>query len=280
MREFCYLAPHTVSEAVALRCAYGNSAVVLNGGTDVVIQMRERLLSPDYVIDIKHIEALHGIRFSEEQGLTIGACATVAEVSENAYVKAYYPFLSEAAGLLGSKQVRNRATLAGNIINASPLCDLGTPLYAAEAFLTLVGEAGERTVPIEDFITFVRRTSLRPDEIVTSVHIPYHANQTGAFYKLSRRREVDLSTVCGTLIKDGDVFRIALGAVAPTPVRLKKTEQLLREGTLDRVMIEQAAALALTEIAPIDDIRASKQYRQDMAVRIVRNGLSAFLEVI
>lgn len=279
MREFCYLAPHTVSEAIAMRCAYGNNAAVLNGGTDIVIQMREHLISPDYVIDIKHIDTLHGIRFSQEQGLTIGACATVAEVADNAYVKAYYPFLSEAANTLGSKQVRNRATLAGNIINASPLCDLGTPLYAAEAFLTLAGEAGERIVPIEDFITFVRRTSLKPDEIVTSVHLPYHANQTGIFYKISRRREVDLSTVCGTVVKDGDVFRIALGAVAPTPVRLKKTEQLLREGPLDRVMIEQAAALALTEIAPIDDVRASKQYRQDMAVRIVRNGLSALMEV-
>lgn len=277
MKEFEYLQPKTVLEACSLRAQYGKTAVIYNGGTDIVIQLRERLIAPDYVIDIKKIPGMHGITFDKKEGLFIGACVTVAEISENENVKSFYPFLGEAAGSLGSKQVRNRATCVGNIVNASPLCDTGTPLYAMDARMCLEGREGKREVPITEFITFVRRTVLKEDEIVTGVRVPYTEGQKGIFTKVARRKEVDLSTICGTVtLVDGE-FRLAFGAVAPTPVRLKKTEELLKGKKLTNELIEEAAKLSRTEVSPIDDVRASKAYRLDVVEVITRNSLKALM---
>lgn len=273
MNEFEYLQPKTIGEAIALRERYGSAAVVYNGGTDIVILLRERHIKPDYIIDIKKIPELYGIKFDKKDGLTIGACVTVSELSENADVKAYYPFLADAAGSLGSKQVRNRATCAGNIINASPLCDTGTPLYALDATMCIEGKAGKREVPITEFITFVRKTVLAPDEIVTAIKVPYVEGTKGIFTKVARRKEVDLSTICATVARVNGEYRLAFGAVAPTPVRLPKTEALLRGKTLDDKLIEEAAKLARTEVSPIDDVRASKEYRLDVVEVITRNSL-------
>ena len=275
MKEFDYYQPKTIAEASELRARYGKAAVLLNGGTDVVIQLRERLIAPDVVIDIKHIPGLDQITFDKKNGLVIGACATVAALSADENVKKYYPFLAEAAESIGSKQVRNRATCIGNIVNASPLCDTGTPLYALNAVVMLESASGKREVPIAEFITFVRKTVLKDDELVTAIRVPYVEGVKGVFTKVARRKEVDLSTICGTIVKDGNGFRIALGAVAPTPVRLPKTEALLAGKPLTDALIEEAAKLAQTEVSPIDDVRASKAYRLDVTEVIVRNGLRA-----
>lgn len=161
MREFEFLQPKSIAEAIAMRVEHGDRLVVYNGGTDIVIQLRDRLIAPDYVMDVKKIPGLHEITFSEKEGLFIGACVTMNEIGGNEAVRAHYPFLAEAALSVGSKQVRNRATSVGNIVNASPLCDTGTPLYAADAVMCLEGSNGKREVPIREFITFVRRTVLQ-----------------------------------------------------------------------------------------------------------------------
>lgn len=275
MKEFDYYQPKTIAEASELRARYGKAAVLLNGGTDVVIQLREKLIAPDAVIDIKHIPGLDQITFDKQNGLVIGACATVAALSADENVRKYYPFLAEAAESIGSKQVRYRATCIGNIVNASPLCDTGTPLYALNAVVLLESASGKREVPITEFITFVRKTVLKDDELVTAISVPYVEGVKGTFIKVARRKEVDLSTICGTVVKDGNGFRIALGAVAPTPVRLPKTEALLGGKPLTDALIDEAAKLAQTEVSPIDDVRASKAYRLDVTEVIVRNGLRA-----
>lgn len=273
MREFVYLRPGSIAEAISMRCEHEGCSVLLNGGTDVVIQLRDRLIKPDYVIDIKRIDGLREITFSKEAGLFIGACATMNEIGNHEAVKTYYPYLAEAALSVGSKQVRNRATCIGNIVNASPLCDTGTPLYAADAVVCISGRDGAREVPIREFITFVRRTVLRPDEIVTGIRVPYVEGLRGIFTKVARRREVDLSTICGTVARVGDEYRLAFGAVAPTPVRLPKTEALLSGKQLTPALIEQAAELARTEVSPIDDVRASKEYRLEVVGVIARRSL-------
>lgn len=275
MNEFEYLQPKTIGEAIALREQYGSKAVVYNGGTDIVILLRERIIHPDYIIDIKKIPGLNSITFSKQDGLVIGACVTVNELGNHADVKAYYPFLAEAALSLGSKQVRNRATCAGNIINASPLCDTGTPLYAMDAVICIEGKNGKREVPITEFITFVRKTVLQPDEIVTAIKVPYVEGTKGIFSKVARRKEVDLSTICSTIALVDGKYRLAFGAVAPTPVRLSKVEALVNSKPLDESLIEEAAKLARTEVAPIDDVRASKAYRLDVVESLVRSGLRA-----
>jgi carbon-monoxide dehydrogenase medium subunit len=278
MREFEYLRPETVEEAVALRQKHEGCSVLLNGGTDIVIQLRDHLISPEFVIDIKHIQGLNRLTFRKEDGLYIGACVTMNELGDNEDVRKYYPFLQKAAYSVGSKQVRNRATLVGNIVNASPLCDTGTPLYVCEAKVCIVGKDGEREVLISEFITFVRKTALRPDEVVVGIRVPYIEGAHGIFTKVSRRREVDLSTICATVLKLGDSYRIAFGAVAPTPIRLDKTESLLSGKWLTPELIDDAAKLARTEVSPITDIRASKEYRYDVVEVTLRRSLEQFMQ--
>lgn len=275
MREFEFLQPKSIAEAIAMRVEHGDRLVVYNGGTDIVIQLRDRLIAPDYVMDIKKIPGLHEITFSEQEGLFIGACVTMNEIGGNEAVRAHYPFLAEAALSVGSKQVRNRATSVGNIVNASPLCDTGTPLYVADAVMCLEGPNGKREVPIREFITFVRRTVLQKDEIVTGIKVPYDKDLRGIFTKVARRREVDLSTICATVARSGNEWKLAFGAVAPTPVRLPKTEELLRGKEITEALIDEAAKLARTEVSPIDDVRASKEYRLDVVEVIVRRSLKA-----
>ncbi|CCX41934.1 MAG: FAD binding domain-containing protein [Christensenellales bacterium] len=275
MREFEFLQPKSIAEAIAMRVEHGDRLVVYNGGTDIVIQLRDRLIAPDYVMDVKKIPGLHEITFSEKEGLFIGACVTMNEIGGNEAVRTHYPFLAEAALSVGSKQVRNRATSVGNIVNASPLCDTGTPLYAADAVMCLEGPNGKREVPIREFITFVRRTVLQKDEIVTGIKVPYDKDLRGIFTKVARRREVDLSTICATVARSGNEWKLAFGAVAPTPVRLPKTEELLRGKEITEALIDEAAKLARTEVSPIDDVRASKEYRLDVVEVIVRRSLKA-----
>lgn len=273
MKEFDYLQPKTIAEASELRAQYGKAAVLFNGGTDLVIQLREKLIAPDYVIDIKHIPGLDQLAFDKTNGLTIGACVTVAKLAADENVRKYYPYLADAAESIGSKQVRNRATCIGNIVNASPLCDTGTPLYAMDAVVCLESKDGKREVPITEFITFVRKTVLKDDELVTAIRVPYVEGAKGVFTKVARRKEVDLSTICGTAVKVNDEYRIAFGAVAPTPVRMPKTEALVKGRELTDQLIEEAGKLARTEVSPIDDVRASKAYRLDVVEVVVKNSL-------
>ncbi len=273
MKDFLYLAPDTLEDAVKLLNEYKEKAVVLNGGTDVIVRMRDHLIHPDYVVDIKKIKELYGIHFDAKEGLRIGACATMNEIAENEDVKKHYPYLAKAVSSVGSKQIRNRATCVGNIVNASPLADSATPLLALDAVVEIVGSGGKREVKLRDFIVFVRKTVLEKDEIVTAVRVPYDPKIVGCFFKNSRRKEVDLSTVCGTVLKKEDEYRLALGSVAPTPLRLEKTEKLLRGREMTEELIMEACELAKTEVAPIDDVRASKQYRLDAVAVIVKRGI-------
>jgi len=268
VKNFLYHKPTTLSEALSLRARYGQSAVLLAGGSDVVIQLREHLIAPEAVIDIKGIAELTGVVW-DEHNLWIGAKTTMRELAEHPEVLRAYPFLADAASRVGSKQLRNRATCVGNIVNASPLCDTGTPLYALDAVVV----TNAREIPICEFITFVRRTSLAADEIVTGIRVP-HQNCKGEFTKISRRSEVDLSTVCATVLQAGDSYRLSFGAVAPTPLRLRETEALLNGKPLTAARIEQAAISARAEVKPISDIRASLEYRLDMVELITRRSLT------
>ncbi len=277
MKDFMYLAPKTIPEAIKLLDEYKDEAVVLNGGTDVIVRLRERLISPNYVIDIKKIKELHEIKFSKEEGLYIGGCVTANELGNSADVKKYYPYLSKAALSIGSKQIRHRATCAGNLVNASPLADTATPLVALDAVLYVEGVKGKRELPIRELFVFVKRTSLAPDEIVTGIRVPYIEEAEGVFTKISRRKEVDLSTVCGSVIKINDEYRLAFGAVAPTPIRLSKTEDFLKDKELTEEVIDGARKIAATEIAPIGDVRASKDYRYEVVSAIITRSLKSFI---
>lgn len=274
MRDFVYLAPESLEEAAALKLEHDDKAIFMAGATDVIIRLRDHLIAPDYVIDLKNIPDIDGITFSETDGLRIGALATMTQIATNEYVLRHYPYLAEAAAYVGGRQIRNRATCVGNIVNASPLADTATPLYCHDAVVELFSLSGKREVPIQEFILFVRKVALNPGELVTGIRVPYLADAKGVFRKVARRNEVDLSTVCGTVVRSGDGFRIAMGSVAPTPLRLPKTEALVRGKELTDALIAEAASLAATEVSPIDDVRADRQYRLDIVSYLVRDGLT------
>lgn len=278
MRDFAYLKPDTLKEAVALLMKFGEHAQLMNGGTDLVVRMRGGIAVPDVVIDIKHIEKLCGIDYDEEKGLTIGACVTLNEVCDSDVVSVKYPFLAKAARSIASKQVRNRATCIGNICNASPLADTATPLLVLDAIVQVYGPDGEREIDIHDFFLSVKQTCLSHDDIVTGIRIPNVEVNQGRFRKISRRPTVDLSTVCSTVVRIGDEIRIAYGAVAPTPVRAWKTESYLAGKKITEDVIEAAVEIVAEDVAPIDDVRASADYRMEMVKVMLRRHLSDFIE--
>ena len=274
MREFEYVAPKTVKEALSLLATYKEKATILAGGTDVVIRLRDEIIDPEFIIDIKHIEELNGIKFDKNEGLFVGANATMHEIQNDKNVKEFYPFYADACGHVGSKQVRNKATSVGNLCTASPLGDSLTPMYCLDATVVIEGPNGKREVPVREFITFVRKTVLERDELVLGVKFPY-VECKGIYTKNARRHEVDLSNIVATILKVGDEYRIAYGSVAPTPIRLVKTEEFLKGKKIDDKVIEEAKKILATEISPISDLRATKEYRVSVSQSILENSLKA-----
>lgn len=277
MKAFEYFAPASLEEAFDLLDRFGPDGKLFNGGTDVVIQLRDHLIAPKAVIDIKRIPGLKTLTYDPQDGLTIGACMTMNEIGGHPLVQQFYPTLAKAALSVGSKQVRNRATCIGNIVNASPLADTSTPLLAHNAVVIARSREGERHIPLEEFFVFVRKTSLKQGEIVTAIQVPPTPGAKGEFTKISRRREVDLSTICATILRAEDGWRVAYGSVAPTPIRLKKTEALLNEGPLTDERIERAVELARSEVSPIDDVRATKAYRLEVVGVVLARSLRALM---
>ncbi|KAB3532086.1 FAD binding domain-containing protein [Alkaliphilus serpentinus] len=273
MKDFLYYKPKTIEEACEILTRYNGEASILNGGTDVIVRIHDGLNHPKALVDIKGISGLKTISFSKEDGLVLGACANMNAVINHKDILENYQIIAEAAHTVGSCQVRNRATIIGNITNASPLADTATPLLALDAVVEVFGVEGPREISINDFFVFVRRTSLKVGDVVTAVKVPYYKELKGSYQKHSRRDAVDLATVCASvLMVDGEI-KIALGSVAPTPIRCRKAEDFLRGKKLTEELIKEATHRALEEVSPISDVRATKEYREEIARVLVSRGL-------
>lgn len=274
LRKFEYLKLDSIKETISILSQYGGKAQILNGGTDLIVGIRDKIIQPEYVVDIKAIPQLNKITYSEQDGLHIGATATLNEISDSKVVQRNYPILAEACKTVGSYQVRNRATLVGNICNASPAADTTPPLLVLEAKVNIIGPTGEKIVPINEFFTGVKKNILKKGEIVTSVIVPSLRDEwTGVYLKQGRRKDVDLATVGVAVVCIRDEIRIALGAVAPTPIRAFKTEELLKGKTIDESLLEKAGKSALTEVSPISDVRSSQEYREEIIKVLVRRAV-------
>jgi len=274
LRKFEYLKPDSIKETISILSQYGGKAQILNGGTDLIVGIRDKINQPEYVVDIKAIPQLNKITYSEQDGLHIGATVTLNEISDSKVVRRNYPILAEACKTVGSYQVRNRATLVGNICNASPAADTTPPLLVLEAKVNIIGPTGEKIVPINEFFTGVKKNILKKGEIVTSVIVPFLRDEwTGVYLKQGRRKDVDLATVGVAVVCIRDEIRIALGAVAPTPIRAFKTEELLKGKTIDESLLEKAGKSALTEVSPISDVRSSQEYREEIIKVLVRRAV-------
>lgn len=278
VKEFVYFKPKSLSEAVALLSTQPNAAI-LAGGTDLVVEIKEGLQKPDAVVDIKGLTELGEID-CDGQTLRIGSLVTFTQILESQVVRQYLPVLQEMAGTVASGAVRNRATVAGNICSAVPCMDSGPLLCLYDAQITLMGPAGQRTVPVQAWFTGVRRTCIQKDEIVTHISLPLPATPQGAcFVKLGRYAGEDLAQVLvAVLVLPQHVYRVSFGAVAPVPLRAAKIEALLLGKEIDESLILAAQKLIDAEIAPITDIRASKEYRLHMAHVMFKRAILAAVQ--
>lgn len=220
MRCFQYARPETVADAVDLLAKYGSDAHILAGGTDLVIALRGRQIRPTVVIDLKRIPELDPTIRIVDGVLKLSATTVMTDIEESEDIRQHFPALLEAAGWVGSVQIRNRATLVGNICNASPAADTAPPLLVYGASVRAVGPAGNRTIPLNEFFIRSRKTTLEPGELVRGVDIPLPARRMGSAYtRLTRRRGTDLAsvTLCVGVDETG-VTRLSYGSVGPRPV--------------------------------------------------------------
>lgn len=279
MKPFRYVEPATLAEASALLLQHAGRASLLAGGTDLLVEIKEQLRSPEIVINIKHLPELRGLEFDPAEGLFIGAMATARSLELDPLVQQHYPGLAQAARELGSIQVRNRATIVGNVCRASPSADSLPPLLADGARIHLHGAAGARELALGEFFTGPGRTALHPGEIVTGMQLPAPQPGSGkAYIKHGRRKAMELATVgvaVSLQLQQGVLRQIAivLGAVAPTAVHATRTEDLLRGRALTPALLAEAGAMAMQECTPISNVRASADYRRDMVGVLVQRAL-------
>jgi carbon-monoxide dehydrogenase medium subunit len=267
MDSFIYERPTTIGEAVALLCRYGTEARLLGGGTDLIIRLRDGSVRVTAVIDLKRIDELPPGIHELDGLLTIGATTVMSDVAADPQVRRAFPALAEAAAVVGSVQIRNRATLAGNICNASPAADTAPALLVYDATVVAAGPAGNRRIPIDDFFVRSGVTTLDRGELVTAVELPVPTRRMGSVHvRRTRRRGHDLASVtlcCG--VDELGVTRIAYGSVGPRPVL-----RVDRSGTLADPSAPDEAKAAVLETIFADaspsprSMRASPEYRLAM----------------
>lgn len=274
--KFEYHAPTSLGEALDHLSRHGDKAKVLAGGTDLLVSMKKRQILPEHLINLKGIQALKNIHYDKKRGLEIGGLVTLGELERSTIVREKFGTLWDAVNVIAAPQIRSLATLGGNLCSAVPSADTAPPLVALGASVTLAGKNGQRTVLVEDFFRGPEASVLNPDEILSHVSIPNPPENTGgAYFKLMRRNAMDLALVgvAASLRLDGGKrvckeARIALGAVAPTPIRALRAEEVLLNKETDEHLAMEAGEVAAEEARPISDIRASKEYRTEM-VRVL-----------
>lgn len=281
--RFDYLEPQTVEEAVSLLAKFNREAKVIAGGTDLLNLIRTKIIRPKYVVDISRIPGLDHVKYDAAGTLSIGTLASIRALEMSVQVKERHSVISQAAGQLGSVAIRNVGTVGGNLCHASPAADTAPALMALGARVKIAGPAGERATALENFFTGPGRTVLERGEILTEIQIPATAPDTkGIYFKHAIRGASDLAIVGVAVVASFDGgrcrnLRIALGAVAPTPMRATGAERLLEGRELDLALIEIAAREAADESRPITDIRGSAEYRREMVKVFVRAAIKSVL---
>jgi CO/xanthine dehydrogenase FAD-binding subunit len=280
VKPFAFAVPETLDQVLELLAPGGPSTRLMAGGTDLIVRLRSGRAVPERVVDIKRVQGLAREIDEVDGALRFGARVTMTTITSDARVRRHFPALVEAAMVVGSVQIRNRATLTGNICNASPAADTAPSLLVYGALVNVVGPAGGRRVPLTDFFVAPGRTILQPGELVSSIDLPLPTKPSGAaFARVTRRRGVDLATInlCA-LVNDRGESRIAFGAVAPTPVLAIDDGALV--ATIGARPADFSAAIRplLAKTHPIDDVRGSREYRLAMLDVMTRRVLTAALD--
>jgi CO/xanthine dehydrogenase FAD-binding subunit len=278
--EFKYVRALLPDEALGFLKEHGPAARPVMGGTDLFPGMRNGAIHPQIVVDVKHLPGMCDLAYDEQSGLTVGAAVTMNELARHPDVLAHYPLLAQAAEAVASYQVRNRATIGGNLCNASPCADTAPAVLALEAEFVLYGPQGGRTVAASDFFIGPGKTVLQPGELMMTICFPPPPARAAACYlKLGRCRSGDLSVVSVAVLGLADEvgggyrFRIGLGSVAPTPIRAAEAESFLAANPPGEEAFDAAAERAMAVASPITDVRATAEYQKAMVRVLTRRGL-------
>lgn len=272
--QFEYAKPATLAEAVKLLAK--PEAMALAGGTDLISLIAEDLVKPSLLVDIKELPGIRAISFKNNV-LTIGALATFSEIRESAAVAKNFPVIREMTGWVASNGIRNRATMVGNLCSAVPCCDSGPVLQVYDASILVEGAKGKRTVSLNEWFLGPRKTALRKGELATGVSLALPKKKHAAcFVKMRRYKGEDLAQASVTVMAlEGNEYRVAFGSVAPTPIRGATIEQRLAGQELTDALIQKAVAQVPKVIAPITDIRSTKEYRMHMVCVMLERALAA-----
>ena len=279
--SFDYVRARDPAEVSALLLEHGDRARLLMGGTDLFVQMRDGVLAPAIVIDVKALPGMSAITFDPAAGLRVGAAVNMNAMAAHPAVMAHYPLLVQAVETVASYQLRTRATMGGNLCNASPAADTAPAALVLEAQCVVWGPDGERVIPVNEFFLGVRKTALQAGEFLTRIDIPLPPDGwAGRYLKLGRNAGGDLAIVGVAVIGYPDAstvsgyrFRLALASVAPTPIRVPAAEALLAAQPITDELLADAALAAEEAAKPIDDLRGSARYRKAMARNLAGRAL-------
>ncbi len=274
--EFGYVAPDTLDEVLVHLSENGAQARLLAGGTDLLVQMKMERESPAMLINLSAIPELK--KLTMNGGLSIGATASIQDIAASEDVRHGYTALAESCVAFSTKQIMVMATIGGNLANGSPAADTAPALLAFDASVNLVSRAGERTLRLEEFFVGPGQTTLRTDEVVRSVHLAEPVRGTASAFLKVGRVLADISQVCAAvrIVRSDDRVlecRIALGSVAPTPIRARRAEEHLTGRRLDRAQVEAVARGVAEETSPITDVRSTEQHRRHLTGIVVRDAI-------
>ena len=273
MRNFEFIRPQDFSELLRIKKDLRNKALILDGGTNLLIYIKDGVIREGTIVDVTCLPELKGIR-RENGSVEIGAAETMTDLMNSPMLQECIPFIPEFLKGFGNLLVRNTSTIGGNIADASPIADSAPPLMVLGAEVVAASLAGERTIPLDDFFVKPQKTTLEADEVLLRFRVPVPKTGRGKFIKLGLRRGTSCSvaSVAVWLADDGGSvqdIRIALGGVAPKPIRVKKIEQAFTGKKLDKQTIDRIAEGVQEEIKPITDVRGSAEYRREVAVKLL-----------
>ncbi len=284
MQAFNFDSPTSLDDALKVLAAHGEKARPLCGGTDLIIQMRAGVRRPEHVVDIKQIKELRELKFDPKSGLRLGAAVSCIEIHENPLMRKHYPGLTEAAHLIGSLQIQNRASVGGNLCNGSPAADSTPALIALGARARIAGPKGEREVPVDKFVLSPGRTVLEPGELLVQLLIAAPApHSSDAYLRFIPRNEMDIAVVgvgASITLDAGKITaaRIGLGAIAATPLVAVKAAESLIGKKLDDAALALAGRLASEAGSPIDDMRGTAEYRRHITGVLTTRALTIAAE--
>lgn len=284
LNPFEYLEPTNIDEVLSMLDRWKNDAKVIAGGTDLIPLMRDRLAAPKCLIDINRLSELDFIK-EKENTIHIGALSRLATIENSNLVQEKAPVLADAASQVGSIQIRNVGTIGGSLVNASPAADVAPPLLVREAKVKARTLQGEREIPLSEFFAGVKKTVLRNNELLTEIIVPEKPSHTGeSFLKIGKRNALIISIASAATsmtLSNGkcEKVRIALGSVAPTPIRAQKTETFLEGKEVNERTITEASKLVAGDISPITDFRASAEYRREVSNVLVKRVLRKAAEI-